>query len=111
MGYSVEAKLIYGIPADEVPFGWYEQHGCEDSEDVWLEYGGKRFVAHTQGWDGDCVNYLGYAVASIGLSRSYEIEQAGEITRAIAMLDKTPFNEMSAYAVVRPRLFWICSYL
>ena len=110
MGYSVEASLVWGIPADEVPQEWLDNNECERN-DVWTEYGGKRFTCHTQGWDGDCTDYVGYAIADIGLSRAGEVDNVGEIERAIAMLDKTPFKEMEEYAVIRPRLFLICSYL
>lgn len=118
MGYCVEAKLIYGIPADEVPQQWLDENGCEDSGDVWMEYGdvysqhgGERFTCHTQGYDCETTDYVGYVVACAGLSSADEIDQASEITQAIAMFDKTPFNEMAEYSVVRPRLFLICSYL
>lgn len=111
MGYCVEASLIWGIPADEVPQEWLAENGCEDSGDVWMEYGGKRFTCHTQGWDGDTADYVGYVVSCVGLSSADELDSVAEIERAIAMLDKTPFKEMEEYAVVRPRLFLICSYL
>lgn len=118
MGYFVEASLIWGIPADEVPQEWLAENGCEDVGEVWMEYGdvysqhgGDRFTCHTQGSDCESTHYLGYVIACAELAFADEIDQAGEITRAIAMLDRTPFNEMAEYAVVRPRLFLICSYL
>lgn len=118
MGYSVEAKLIYAIPAVEVPQQWLDDNGCEDVGDVWMEYGdvhsqhgGDRFTCHTQGWDGDCTGYVGYSIASVELACADEIDQVCEIERAIKMLDPTPFNEMSLYKKVSPRLFLICSYL
>ena len=112
------ASLIYGVPADEVPQEWLAENGCEDVGEVWMEYGdvysqhgGKMFTCHHQGWDGDLTRYVGYTISEVELDCADEIDQAGEITRSIAMLDKTPFNEMAEYAVIRPRLFLICSYL
>lgn len=111
MGYRVEASLIYGIPADEVPQQWLDDNGCEDASEVWLEYSGDCFTCHTHGYDMDCTNYIGYVISSVELDSADEIDNVGEIERAISALDPTPFNEMSAYDVVRPRLFLICSYL
>lgn len=110
MGYCVEASLIYGIPADEVPQEWCDDNDCEDAGDVWMEYGGKRFTCHTHGCDMDCANYVGYVMSSVELDCADEIDNVGEIERAIKMLDPTPFNEMAVYKLVRPRLFLICSY-
>ena len=111
MGYCVEASLVWGIPADEIPQEWLDKNGFEDVSDVWVYKGREIFTCQTQGYDTDCTNYVGYVIACAELAFADEIDQAGEITRAIAMLDKTPFNEMAEYAVVRPRLFLICSYL
>ena len=56
--------------------------------------------------------------AVIGCEMGYMVEAselpADEVPQQwcfITMLDKTPFNEMAAYAMVRPRLFLTCSYL
>ena len=118
MGYRVQASLVWGIPADEVPQQWLGENGCEGVGDVWMEYGdvysqhgGERFTCHAQGCDMDCTNYVGYVVACAELDGADEIDNVGEIERAIKMLDPTPFNEMSLYKKVSPRLFLICSYL
>lgn len=115
MGYCVEAKLIYAVPEDEVPQEWLDDNGCEDAGDVWMEYGdvysqhgGDMFTCHHQG---DLTRYVGYTISAVGLDCADEFDQAGEITRAIAILDRTPFNEMAQYSPVNPRLFLICSYL
>ena len=65
MGYSVEASLVWGIPADEVPQQWLGENGCEDVGDVWVHKGEEIFTCHTQGCDMDCINYVGYVSNSI----------------------------------------------
>ena len=111
MGYSVEASLIWGIPEDEVPQEWLGDNGCEDAGDVWVHKGEEIFTCHHQGCDGDLTRCVGYTLSTVGLGYADEFNNVGEIERAIAMLDSTPFNEMAAYKPVHPRLFLICSYL
>lgn len=111
MGYSVEASLVWGIPADEVPQEWLDKNGFEDVGEVWVHKGREIFTCHTQGSDCDPSNYVGYVIACAELSYADEIDNVGEIEQAIKQLDPTPFNEMAEYAMVRPRLFLICSWL
>lgn len=111
MGYCVEASLIWGIPADEVPQEWLDDNGCEGVGDVWVHKGEEIFTCHHQGCDGDLTRYVGYTISTVGLGYADVFDKVGEIERAIEILDKSPFNEMAQYSSVNPRLFLICSYL